>query len=195
MRTKAVRRAGPSGPQRSPFECRFDRDGCGRIALTRRGFNHGRNQEGARRPEKVYGSADSYLGGAASPAGRRSACRADRNPGDLNAMQHPELTRALAGEQLRGLMRSAHAYRQAASAHDARRRGRIPRPSRGIGQLLVDRCRTQSPSARTSDRRAPVCVTGPRRWLDDVVLRAAVGRRSYGQPARPVGLSMDDTHF
>jgi hypothetical protein len=41
-------------------------------------------------------------------------------------MQHPEMTRALAGEQLRGLMRSAHAYRQAASAHDARRRGRIP---------------------------------------------------------------------
>jgi hypothetical protein len=44
LRTKALRRAGPSGPQRSPFECRFDRDGCGRIALT---LNHGRNREGA----------------------------------------------------------------------------------------------------------------------------------------------------
>ncbi len=106
-------------------------------------------------------------------------------------MQHPEMTRALAEEQLRGLMRSAHAYRQALSAHDAE----SPRPSRGIGQLLVDRCRTQSPSARTSDRPRAGLRHRPSPLARRLFLPAAVGRRSCRQPARPVGLSMDDTQF
>jgi hypothetical protein len=109
-------------------------------------------------------------------------------------MQHPEMPRALAGGQLRAdVVSTPLAWLRGRTCPDGEAESH--RPSRGIGQLLVDRCSTQSPSARTSDRRAPVCVTGPRRRLADVFLRAAVGRRSCGQPARPVGLSMDDTQF